>query len=545
MDRIGPYVLGAELGRGAFGVVYLAHHHERPDVPLALKVVPGRGDADRLLLEPALLSRLNHPCIVRLEDYFLHEDNLALALEFIAGDDLKTCVERGEVFDQAQVRDLLVQLASALAQAHAANIIHRDIKLSNILVDRTGGRLRFVLTDFGIGQQAEGIQVRKHTGGTYWFMAPEQLRGRPCPQSDLWALGVVAYRLLTGKMPFQGDTVHDLSSQIFYTTPEPPSRCSARPVDAQLEAAVFRLLEKSLSERTASATELLRDLGHSGKVDALLSPDRRPDRAGGRSLDRQLRSKVARYQTLAVVFGLLYMVQGGLGSGVLLLIALTIFLLVQRRPRGNRLTDIPALLASLVLMAGSTMLARSGKDLTWGWVWVRLLLWLKSQRSPLLVELPFSLVFGWLHFVTVSFGGFLLALLLAALTAHYLAELRSRQRARALRQGALEGGGDPRVYLKTMRRFLDYRFEDVGYHLKLVEALLARGRAKEAAVEARILLRQDPYNFNGNLLLANAYFALGLFRACAAVCADYLAVAGYCFEFSELRQQCIRREAQA
>src|SRR5437588_6813778 len=74
--RVGPYELEKELGRGAFGVVYRAHHRDRPEAPLAVKVVESRGPVDRLLLEPALLAKLNHPCIVRLEDYFLQGDRL-------------------------------------------------------------------------------------------------------------------------------------------------------------------------------------------------------------------------------------------------------------------------------------------------------------------------------------------------------------------------------------------------------------------------------------------------------------------------------------
>src|SRR5262249_15652928 len=251
-ERVGAYVIDGELGRGAFGVVYRAHRAESPDHPVALKVVENRGNLDRLMLEPALLSRVNHPCVVRLEDYFPDSDPLALALESGPGDDLKTRAYRGETFPPARVRDLLLQMAGALVKAHEAGVVHRDIKLSNILVDRGQDRPRFVLTDFGIGRQAEGIQVEKHAGGTYAFMAPEQLRGRPGPQSDLWALGVVAYRLLTGKLPFHGQTLDELSHQILYAAPEPPSRCSPEPIDAELEAVVLRLLEKSLTARTAT-----------------------------------------------------------------------------------------------------------------------------------------------------------------------------------------------------------------------------------------------------------------------------------------------------
>ncbi len=149
-------------------------------------------------------------------------------------------------------------LGEALAYAHERNIVHRDIKLANIMLDDSGPRTRFILTDFGIGRIADGVQHRPNTGGTFLFMAPEQLRGRPVEQSDLWALGVVAYRLLTGKMPFVGETLDELSRSILYSNPEVPSRCCSHTVDDQLDLLVMRLLEKSLNERVSSARELIK-----------------------------------------------------------------------------------------------------------------------------------------------------------------------------------------------------------------------------------------------------------------------------------------------
>jgi DNA-binding SARP family transcriptional activator len=123
------------------------------------------------------------------------------------------------------------------------------------------------------------------------------------------------------------------------------------------------------------------------------------------------------------------------------------------------------------------------------------------------------------------------------------ANMRRLQRERLLRDLAREGDAGSDRYLEALREALDSRFEDVGLHLKYAEALFARGRVKEAAVEARLLIQQDPYHFNGNLLLANAYYNLGLYPECVEVCDDYLEVSGYCFEFGELRQLCQRRAA--
>src|SRR6516164_3753340 len=247
---IGAYDIDRELGRGAFGAVYRAYRREQPDAPVALKVVEARGDPDQLLAEPALLARVKHPCVVGVEDYFVADGRLAIALEFVNGEDLKVILDRGDPFPPEQVRALLIQLGGALVAAHGQQIVHRDIKPANILVDRTGGGLRFVLTDFGIGRRQEGIQAEKHAGGTYHYMAPEQLRGRPGAQSDLWALGVVAYRLLAGRLPFPGPTLPELARQIQYESPPPPSEVRGSPLPADLETAVMKLLDKSLTERT-------------------------------------------------------------------------------------------------------------------------------------------------------------------------------------------------------------------------------------------------------------------------------------------------------
>ena len=93
-------------------------------------------------------------------------------------------------------------------------------------------------------------------------------------------------------------------------------------------------------------------------------------------------------------------------------------------------------------------------------------------------------------------------------------------------------------YLELLGRELEYRYEDVGFHLKYAEALAARGDDRAAAVEARVLLLQDPYHFAGNLLLAQCYARLGLHDECERVCDAYLAVTGYSFEFADLRQAC-------
>src|SRR5262249_47355317 len=157
---------------------------------------------DTQLIEPEILSRLTHPNIIHLVDYFIVGGKLVVAMEYVDGADLNGVVNSRDRFSSAEVRDFLSQMAGALACSHAQGVIHRDIKPGNILVAKDGEKTRFILADFGISRQVEGIQVKKQLAGSYRFMAPEQIRGRATPQSDLWSLGVVAYLLLTHKLPF-------------------------------------------------------------------------------------------------------------------------------------------------------------------------------------------------------------------------------------------------------------------------------------------------------------------------------------------------------
>jgi serine/threonine-protein kinase len=542
---VGPYVIEQELGRGAFGVVYRAHPADAPDHAVALKVVEGRGSLDRLMAEPVLLAKLRHPCIVSVEDYFVHAGQLAIALEFIPGEDLKALLDRGETFTPAQVRDLLIQVGGALAEAHAKGVIHRDLKPSNILVDRRGNQVRYVLTDFGIGQEAEGIQTQKRAGGTYFFMAPEQLRGRPGPQADLWALGVTAYQLLTGQLPFPGPTLTDLSRQIQYADPVPPGKL--RPdVPADLEAALGGLLTKPLTERTPSATALLDQLGHRGDSQNVLSA--RPARPAPKdqdSLDRQIARKMRSNRRWLIFFVVLYLLPSGVLKGGILLAAIGLFYRTQTDRALTFGRRAGLVLAAWALLGLHYFL---GLHPTWDLSLVTALGFQGQPQRPVQVttgrqtppsyDYPPVLVVA---FVVGFLAMFVISLLGPAWGSARWAELRRLQREQALREAALAGATGSDAYLSILGQILESRYEDVELHLRYAEAWYARGDHRGAAAAARLLLDQDPYHFGGNLLLANAYHALGLYAEGLKVCEAYLAVAGYCFEFSELRQQCLAR----
>jgi serine/threonine-protein kinase len=506
--EIPGYELVREIGRGAFGVVYFGHAGERPEEPLAIKTIVADGNLDRLLVEPALLSRIRHPNVISLRNYLVHDGNLVLVMEYVPGGDLKSQLDRGVSFSHAQVHDFIAQIASALVEAHAQQIIHRDIKPSNVLVDSSASRVRYVLADFGIGRATEGVQAEKHIGGTFLYMAPEQLRGRPGQQSDLWAVGVIAYQ----------------------------SEVTGRALPGQLEETVLRLLRKPLSERTSTATELLVELGI--RRDAPVTIDARPElSASAIPIAEKLRRTGRRATVVLVLALIIYVLINDVITGVLTLTGLWLFYHSQARVRHRGRAAL--LIAAAFLILSSRLLiamipAAVGEPPPNGSV-------ASSGNLQFLVGigdflgLPSqALLFCLLGLVVV------LSLLLPVVGSAAYVNLRKARREQALLRVALSDRTGCDGYLDLMRDMLATRFEDVEFHLRYAELLYARGDHRDAAVEARLITVQDPYHFNANLLLGNAYFALGLRQDCKRVCDDYLEVTGYCFEFQELREQCVR-----
>jgi serine/threonine-protein kinase len=496
-----------------------------------------------MLVEPALLARLKHPCIVGLEDYFLHGGKLVLALEFVPGEDLKALIDRDDPVEPELVRDLLVQLASALTEAHAQQIVHRDIKPSNILVDTTGGRRRFVLTDFGVGRRAEGLQAEKHVGGTYSYMAPEQLRGRPGPQSDLWALGVVAYQLLTGKLPFPGPSLGELAKQIQYDDPPPPSTVATVPIPGDLERTVLGLLTKSLTERIGSAKQVLELLGVRGDTRRVFDTVIDSKRTTRRQLPlaRKLARDAGRAKWIIGIMVVLYVLANGVIFGALFVLGLWLFFRNQRTDR-----PIVRQAAGLALAFAVLVVSKFGpnifQDLT-NWVDLGdMSVKIKQQLTHLVKALGPA---GQIVLVVAVLAVAIFAFFIPIIGSAAYVNLRRVRREQALLDASVAGRTGSDEFLTLMRDMLDTRFEDVGFHLRYAEMLFARGDVQHAAIEARLITRQDPYHFNANLLLANAYYSLGLYADCRDVCADYLRVAGYCFEFQELNAQCVTRLGRA
>ena len=264
-SSVGRYRIEKFLGAGAMGEVYLAEDPQI-DRKLAIKTVRLAGRPQeiddrkkRLLREARAAGRLLHPNIVTLFDAGEADGLLYLAFEFVEGTDLAARLEAGERLSLRQVLRAARQAAEALDYAHGQGIVHRDIKPSNLLLDRSG---RVKVADFGIAKmagQATELTIAGSVMGSPQYLSPEQVRGEDLDgRSDIFSLGVVVYEILSGRRPFDGDTITTLVYQILHV--EPPPVSELRAVPPRLEELLRRMLAKDQDDRIATAGEVAREL---------------------------------------------------------------------------------------------------------------------------------------------------------------------------------------------------------------------------------------------------------------------------------------------
>lgn len=255
----GKYRLDALLGVGGFGAVYRGWHL-RLELPVAVKIafrVEG-AFGERFRREARVLMRLHHPHIVRVYDYDRTADGLVyLVQEFVAGRTLNAVIlERGPL-PPSDVVELGRQVLSALAAAHSVGIIHRDIKPDNLMLTGSIEAPCLRLLDFGIAklhQIGSGEAELTQTGkliGTPAYMAPEQIRGQPVPASDLYAVGIMLFFLLTGQRPYPYPIPQVLISHLQDPIPQLPSE-----VPPNLARVVHRAMAKTPFDRYVSADEM-------------------------------------------------------------------------------------------------------------------------------------------------------------------------------------------------------------------------------------------------------------------------------------------------
>ncbi|QDU65870.1 serine/threonine-protein kinase [Engelhardtia mirabilis] len=271
-ESIGSYRILRELGRGGMGIVYEAEQ-ERPRRRVAIKVL--RADAmdaahrRRFELEGEVLARLEHPGIARVYDVGTadgpHGPRPFIAMELVDGPRLDDHATQRRLDLTARVR-LLVRVADAVAHAHSRGIVHRDLKPGNVLVDASGQPR---VLDFGIARalHMDGDSLRTRTGelwGTLAYMSPEQAAGDGAAigtPSDVWALGVIGYRLLTGRLPFEVDGRSLPEALRALERDDPPAPSSfAREVRGDLETILLHALEREPERRYATAAQFAADL---------------------------------------------------------------------------------------------------------------------------------------------------------------------------------------------------------------------------------------------------------------------------------------------
>ncbi|MHB8590304.1 MAG: protein kinase domain-containing protein [Candidatus Dormibacteraceae bacterium] len=256
---LGPYRIVERIGRGGMATVYKAHHPAL-DRYVAIKVLPDffaedEGYRDRFEQEAQSVARLKHPNILNVFDFGQEGDITYLVLELVEGGTLAD--RMGGQMDLQDVVAILRPLASALDHAHAQGVVHRDIKPSNILMHRDGTP---VLADFGLAQMSAAVTKLTASGivlGTPEYMSPEQALGEPIgPPSDLYSLGIVAYEMLTGRVPFQADTpAAVLLSHL--NKPVPPAPELAGELSGHVEGALRYALAKAPQDRFPNASEFV------------------------------------------------------------------------------------------------------------------------------------------------------------------------------------------------------------------------------------------------------------------------------------------------
>ena len=258
----GRYAVRGAVGQGGMAEVFLAHD-EVLDRDVAVKVLAGQyaddpGFLDRFRREAQSAAKLNHSNVVNVYDFGADGDRPFIVMEYVGGGSLRDLTRR-EVPAAREVIRLVAQAARGLHYAHTQGLVHRDVKPANLLLTDSGD---VKVADFGIARAVGPSSVTQTATvfGTAAYVAPEQAQGHPVDaRTDVYALGVVLYELLTGEQPFRADTPVALAYQHVQTPPRPPRELDPT-VSADLESVVLRALAKEPDQRYPSARAFAEDL---------------------------------------------------------------------------------------------------------------------------------------------------------------------------------------------------------------------------------------------------------------------------------------------
>jgi len=262
IDKIGRYEIERELAQGGMGVIFLARdpYIQRQVVIKVLMYSHVSDDVYRefFLQEAELIAALEHPCIVPIYDFGWHGKQPYIVMRYMAGGSLEDKLAK-TALKHTEIAHVFKRIGEALDAAHAQKIVHRDIKPSNFLYDGTG---EIFLSDFGI---AKSKPLRNEDGdwlvGTPAYMSPELVKGDAVDgRADIYALGIVLYRLLTGQLPFYSDSTTALVNA-HVMLPVPNVRELAKNIPSAWQEVVSKAMEKDPFQRYQTAGELARDVG--------------------------------------------------------------------------------------------------------------------------------------------------------------------------------------------------------------------------------------------------------------------------------------------
>jgi serine/threonine-protein kinase len=274
---LGDFQIHAELGRGGMGVVYKAHQQSLNRV-VALKVLSPTLTDDELYIarfrqEAQSAASLDHPSIINI--YQIGKENQLhyLAMQYIEGETLQQRMRREGAMNIERIVSLLTPVCSALDYAHTHGIIHRDIKPSNIMLTPDG---KVYLADFGLAR-GMGASELTRTGtvmGTPEYMSPEQAEGSSSigPATDIYALGIIVYQMLTGKLPFESETPMGMAVVRIARPPRPPREYRSD-ISAHVEQSIMRSLARQPEDRFATAGEMMQVLHPIASTPATIKVD--------------------------------------------------------------------------------------------------------------------------------------------------------------------------------------------------------------------------------------------------------------------------------
>lgn len=260
----GRYEVVKCLGTGSMGMVYACRHRELAGHIVAMKVLfaeVARDEVAAARFRNEIVSSygVSHPNVVRAYEYFRDGDLIAFTMEYIGGGDLADRINCEDLIAIDEIVSMLCQMSSGVQAIHDAGIIHRDLKPENILISPQGN---VKITDFGIARTGTGPKLTEHGGvvGTIDYVSPEYLeRGQVDARSDIYAMGVMAYEMITGEAPYKGKSVIETMTMRLRSDPDPPHHVR-HDTPVGLSNIVLKMMRRDPEKRYQSAREILRDL---------------------------------------------------------------------------------------------------------------------------------------------------------------------------------------------------------------------------------------------------------------------------------------------